>query len=189
MHQLKSFLHNLKAFDLVVVIFFVFLTIVNIIFHSKIEFWLILVFMNLCIISFAFFLAYLEDKFENKFWQLVHYWYVAPLILIAFKELNFLVKPIRVVDYDYLFIKIDRLIFGTDPTLFLAHYSIPVLTEILQIIYGMFYFLPIFLAIALLRKKRYVAMDFAVFIVIYGFYLSYLGYFTLPGIGPKIHTP
>ncbi len=185
MHQLKSFLHNLKAFDLVVVIFFICLTIVNIIFHSKVELWQLLVFLNLFIIAFAFFLAFMEDKFKNKIWQLVHYWYIAPLILITFKELNFLVKPIRVVDYDYLFIKIDRFIFGTDPTRFLAHFSNPVLTEILQIIYGMFYFLPIFLAIALLRKKRYVAMDYAVFIVIYGFYLSYLGYFTLPGIGPR----
>ena len=28
-------------------------------------------------------------------------------------------------------------------------------------------------------------MDYAVFSVIYGFYLSYLGYFALPGIGPR----
>ncbi len=185
MHQLKSFLHNLKAFDLVVVVFFICLTIVNITFHSKVELWFQLVLFNLFVIAFAFFLAFMEEKYENKFWQLVHYWYIAPLILIAFKELNFLVKPIRIVDYDFLFIKIDRFIFGTDPTKFLAQFANPILTEILQIIYGMFYFLPIFLAIALLNKKRYVAMDYSVFIVIYGFYLSYLGYFALPGIGPR----
>ena len=185
MHQLKSFLHNLKAFDLVVVVFFTCLTIINFIFHSKIAVWQNLVLLNLCVIAFAFFLAFMEEKFENKVWVWIHYWYIAPLILITFKELNFLIKPIRVWDYDYLFIKIDRFIFHGDPTKFLAQYSFPLLTEILQIIYGMFYFLPIILAIALLRKNRYVAMDFAVFIVIYGFYLSYVGYFTLPGIGPR----
>ena len=185
MHQLKSFLHNLKAYDLVVVVFFTFLTTINIIFHSRIELWLNLLILNLCVITFAFFLAFMEEKFENKFWVSVHYWYIAPLILITFKELNFLIRPIRVADYDLLFIKIDRFILHTDPTRFLAQLSFPLLTEILQIIYGMFYFLPIILAIALLRKKRYVAMDYAVFIVIYGFYLSYLGYFALPGIGPR----
>ncbi len=185
MHQLKSFLHNLKAYDLVVVVFFTFLTTINIIFHSRIELWLNLIILNLFVITFAFFLAFMEEKFKNKFWVSVHYWYIAPLILVTFKELNFLIRPIRVTDYDLLFIKIDRFILHTDPTRFLAQLSFPLLTEVLQIIYGMFYFLPIILAIALLRKKRYVAMDYAVFIVIYGFYLSYLGYFALPGIGPR----
>ena len=69
-------------------------------------------------------------------------------------------------------------------TFALANFN-PVLTEILQIVYGMFYLLPILLGLFLLRKKRYVAMDYGVFIIIYGFYLSYLGYFIWPGIGPR----
>ncbi|MEO8400128.1 MAG: hypothetical protein ABI550_10015, partial [Ignavibacteriaceae bacterium] len=133
MHQLKSFLHNLKAFDLVVVIFFICLTFINIIYNDRIELWLTFVFMNLGIIAFAFFLAFMEEKFPNKFWQIIHYWYIAPLIIVTFKELYYLIKPIRVQDYDYLFIKIDRWIFGTDPTHFLAQFSHPIITEILQI--------------------------------------------------------
>ncbi len=185
MRYLKSFLHNLKAFDLVVVVFLSLLTIVNLIFYRKIEIWMSLVFLNVGIISFAFFLAFMEEKFKNKFWRMLHYWYIPPLILITFKELNFLIKPIRLADYDYLFIKIDHFIFGANPTQFLAQFSHPLLTEILQIVYGLFYFLPIILAIALLKKNRFVAMDYAVFTVIYGFYLSYVGYFALPGIGPR----
>jgi membrane-associated phospholipid phosphatase len=96
-----------------------------------------------------------------------------------------MVKPIRVYDYDYLFIEIDRWIFSADPTHLLHQIANPVLTEILQVVYGSFYLLPILLGLFLVRKKRYVAMDFAVFVLIYGFYLSYLGYFILPGIGPR----
>jgi membrane-associated phospholipid phosphatase len=96
-----------------------------------------------------------------------------------------MVKPIRVYDYDDWFIEIDRWMFGTDPTHFLYQFSSPLLTEVLQIVYGMFYLLPIILCLSLLKKDRFVALDFALFSVIYGFFLSYLGYFSLPGIGPR----
>lgn len=185
MKRIKSFLKNLKAYDLVVVVFFILLTIVSLIFYEKVKYWQLFVVINLSIIFFAFFISLLEEKFPNKFIRTLHYWYIAPLIFITFKELYFMIKPIRVHDYDWLFIQIDRKLFGVDPTVWIYQFAHPVLTELLQIVYGLFYFLPIFLGLFLLRKKRYVAMDFAVFMIIYGFYLSYLGYFALPGIGPR----
>ena len=185
MDILKSFLIKLKAYDLVVVVFYIFLTILNIIFHNEVSHWLLWSAINIVIILFTFLIAFFENKYNNKFWRVIHYWYIAPLILLTFKELYFQVEPIRHHDYDWLFIKIDHWMFGTDPTKFLLKYSFPLLTELLQIIYSMFYLLPIFLALVLLKNRRYVALDFTVFSVIYGFYLSYLGYFILPGIGPR----
>ena len=181
----KEYLSHLKAFDLVVVVFYLILTILHIIFFKEVDSWWIWILVNTGIIMLAFVLAYLETKYENKLWQGLHYWYIAPLVLLTFKEIYFMVKPIRTFDFDNLFIAIDRWMFGTDPTHFLHQIANPVLTEVLQIIYGMFYLLPIFLGLFLLRKKRYVAMDFALFTIFYGFCLSYLGYFLLPGIGPR----
>jgi membrane-associated phospholipid phosphatase len=181
----NSFLKNLKAFDLVVVIFFILLTIINIFYREKVEQWIIFVVMNTGIILFAFLIAFLENKSNARIWRIIHYWYIAPLILVTFKELYFMIRPIRPVDYDQVFIQIDRWMFGTDPTHFLYQFSHPVITEILQIVYGSFYLLPILLGLFLLRNKRYLATDYAVFSVIYGFYLSYIGYFALPGIGPR----
>ncbi|MFO7445377.1 MAG: phosphatase PAP2 family protein [Ignavibacteriaceae bacterium] len=185
MHRIKSFLHNLKAYDLVVVVFCIFLSLINIFYQDKIPQWQSFILINIGIIIFAFILAYLEDKYNSRIIRIIHYWYIAPLILLTFKQLYFIIKPIRGEDFDHLFIAADRWLFGTDPTHFLYQFSHPVLTEILQIIYGLFYFLPIILALALLRKRKYLATDYAVFSVIYGFYLSYLGYFALPGIGPR----
>jgi len=185
MNLLKSFLKHLKAFDLVVVVFFILLTLINIIYRERVEQWFTFILLNSGIILFAFLIAYLENRSNARIWRIIHYWYIAPLILVTFKELYFMIKPIRVQDYDYLFIQIDRWMFGTDPTHFLYQFSHPVITEILQIVYGSFYLLPILLGLFLLRNKRYLATDFAVFSVIYGFYLSYIGYFALPGIGPR----
>ena len=185
MNEIKSFLKKLKAYDLVVIAFYIFLTILHLIFYDKIfnsSRWII---MNAGIISLAFLLAFLEDRYTNRVWRILHYWYIAPLILLTFKELYYMIKPIRGMDYDFLFINIDRFLFGGDPTKFFYHIANPLLTEILQIVYGSFYLLPIILCLSLLRKKRYVATDFALFSVVYGFFLSYLGYFLLPGIGPR----
>jgi membrane-associated phospholipid phosphatase len=185
MSKLKSLIKKLKAFDIVVISFSLLLILLHIIFYSKIENSINWIFVNIVVIIIAFTISYLEAITEQKVWRIIHYWYIAPIILLTFRQLFFMVKPIRVNDYDNLFIAIDRWMFGTDPTHFLYQIANPVLTEILQIVYGMFYLLPIILGLSLLNKDRFVALDFALFSVIYGFYLSYLGYFLLPGIGPR----
>lgn len=185
MEFLKTFLVKLKAYDLVVLVFYSFLTIINIIFNNRVEHWFIWVLVNIGIICLTFLIAFFENKYNNRFWRAVHFWYIAPLILLTFKELYYQIEPIRQHDFDWLFIDIDRWMFGCDPTKILYKYSFPLLTEILEIVYSSFYLLPIILGIVLLRKRRYLALDYAVFSIIYGFYLSYLGYFALPGIGPR----
>jgi membrane-associated phospholipid phosphatase len=185
MKRIKEIIYNLKAFDLVLVVFFIFLCILDIIFHNVIPRWFEFILENILIISSAFIIAWLETTFKNRIWRIIHYWYIAPIILITFNQLYYMVWPIRHQDYDTLFIQIDRFLFGTDPTIFLYKIANPFLTELLQMIYGMYYLLPLILALVLLRKRRYFACDFAVFSIIYGFYLSYLGYFALPGIGPR----
>src|SRR5574338_58328 len=184
MNRIKSLIKKLKAFDVVVINFSIFLILLHIIFHSKIENSGTWIFINLLVIGIAFGISYLEALNDQKVWRIIHYWYIAPIILLTFRQLFFMVKPIRVFDYDDWFIAIDRWIFGFDPTHFLYQFSSPLLTEILQIVYGMFYLLPIILCLSLLNKDRFVALDFALFSIIYGFFLSYLGYFSLPGIGP-----
>lgn len=185
MKRIKSLIKKLKAFDVVVISFSVFLILLHLIFQSKIENSITWIFINLVVIGIAFGISYLEALKDQKVWRIIHYWYIAPIILLTFRQLFFMVKPIRVFDYDDWFIAIDRWMFGTDPTHFLYHFSSPLLTEILQIVYGMFYLLPIILCLSLLKKDRFVALDFALFSIIYGFFLSYLGYFSLPGIGPR----
>jgi membrane-associated phospholipid phosphatase len=185
MDKFKQLVNHLKAFDVVVIVFYIILSVMHFIYRDRIDTWLIWIGVNLFIIVIGFMLAYLESKYDNEFWNAAHYWYIVPVVLITFKELYFMIKPIRIYDHDEMFTMIDRWLFGTDPTHVLWQISNPVLTEILQIVYGMFYLLPILLGLFLLRKKRYVAMDYGVFIIIYGFYLSYLGYFIWPGIGPR----
>ncbi|PIW68995.1 MAG: hypothetical protein COW08_09590 [Ignavibacteriales bacterium CG12_big_fil_rev_8_21_14_0_65_30_8] len=183
--MIKSFVKNIKAYDLVTISFFIILSFVNIAFNNYIELWFTLLLLNICLIIFVLSMAFIEYKYDLRIIRIFHYWYLAPLVLLTFKEIYLLVHSLRPVDYDWLFIKIDRWIFGTDPTIFLHKFAFPFLTELLQIVYGSFYLLPIFLCLILLYNNKQTAFEFSVFIVIYGFFLSYLGYFLLPGIGPR----
>ncbi|GAB4291051.1 MAG: phosphatase PAP2 family protein [Ignavibacteriaceae bacterium] len=185
MNLKSSVLIKLKSYDVAVIVFYLMLLPVQFIFSDKIESssnWIII---DLMVILSIISIAEFDYNKRNKFLKIVHYWYPAPLILLTFKQIYFLIPAIRPVDYDFLLIRIDRWIFGTDPTKVLHQISFPFLTEILQIIYGMFYLLPIILGLALLKKNKLIALDFAIFSVVYGFLLSYIGYFTLPGVGPR----
>ena len=86
MDKLKQFVKHLKAFDVVVILFYIILSVLHIIFHDRIETWMMWIIVNLCIIIISFVLAYLETKYDNEFWNTVHYWYIVPVVLITFKQ-------------------------------------------------------------------------------------------------------
>ncbi|MDZ7765444.1 MAG: phosphatase PAP2 family protein [Melioribacteraceae bacterium] len=185
MKKIKSFLINLNATDLLVVSFTIFLSLLSIIFSYKVHYWLEIVIVNLALQLFIFTLAYFDEKNRNMFTHQLRFWYLVPMILLVFKELYFLVDPIRGVIYDDLLIKIDRWIFGFDPTMVLYNIANPYLTELLQIVYGTFFFLPIILGISLLRRDDKESLRYLAFIFVLGFFLSYIGYLLLPAIGPR----
>jgi membrane-associated phospholipid phosphatase len=137
------------------------------------------------IVGDIFIIAGNDKNKSSKFWKYLHYWYLVPLILIFFKELYLMIDPIRGVIYDDTLIAIDRFIFGTDPTVELFKISNPILTEILQIVYGTFFFLPVILGGEFLLNKRMYELDYSTFIIVFGFVLSFIGYFLVPAIGPR----
>jgi membrane-associated phospholipid phosphatase len=110
-----------------------------------------------------------------------------PLIIIPtnFHELHYLVHNVNPVDFDELLIKIDYAIFGVHPTLWLEQFANPALVEYLQIVYATFYFLPIVLVLILCQRKEGDKVNFIVYIIVLGFYLSYMTYFLVPAIGPR----
>lgn len=185
MKKLKSLLINLNATDLLVVSFTLFLSVLSIVFSHNVHYWLEIVIVNFALQAFIFTLAYFDEKNRNLITHQLRFWYLVPMILLVFKELYLLVDPIRGIIYDDLLIEIDRWIFGFDPTVVLYNIANPYLTELLQIVYGTFFFLPIILGISLLRRDDKESLRYLAFIIVLGFFLSYIGYLLLPAIGPR----
>lgn len=185
MTKIKSYFLNLYATDLVVVGFYIILSIINFVFHARVAEWALLNTVNISIIVFVFYIAQMDAKYKSKAIHQVHNWYLLVLIFITFKELYLMISPIHGRDYDNVLMAIDKYVFGVDPTHFLYQFANPILTEVLQWTYFSFYFLPIILGLKLILDKKLSGFYFVAFSIVYGFFLSYLGYLTLPAIGPR----
>ena len=113
-------------------------------------------------------------------------WYHILSIAIAFRELNFLVHPIHPRDLDPLLAKADFILCGgVNPTVWVERWMHPWLTEYLQIVYSSFYFLPFILCVLLWSSREYGSFQNVVTGIVAAFYLSYLGYFAFPALGPR----
>lgn len=182
---LRRLLSSLAPADVVTISFFLFLTILNLLFHTRVSQWWILASVNLIVVMLILWLAHRAETRRTKLFTAMHRWYLYPVVIGVFKELYLIVHPIHPTDYDDLLIAIDRWLFGVNPTEWLFQFAHPLMTEILQIAYFSYYLLFIILGVELYRHRSIEAFDRAAFLIVYGFYLSYIGYFLLPAIGPR----
>ena len=178
-------LNKLRPLDRLNILGLIAIATTALIFHSRIPFAAGIVTANCAMSLGILLLANFDSRRENVFLKFIARWYTIPMIFVTFKELYLMAHPINPNDMDYLLIKIDRVIFGVDPTSFLDRIATPGLTEFLQICYSSFYILWILLGIDLLWNRNEKGFLFFLFTLMYGFYASYVGYLLVPAIGPR----
>ncbi len=122
---------------------------------------------------------------KNRLSRFVHDWYPVPAIFLVFKEMHVVIQSMSPGDWDQALINIDRAIFGYDPTIWLGKHSSPVLTELLQLSYVSYYFIMLAVGIELFVKEDRARFSYVLFVITYGFFLSYLGYYLFPAVGPR----
>jgi membrane-associated phospholipid phosphatase len=179
----RFFAHH-NSTDLINTVFFTALTVALAVWSPRIPDWWIFALANIGVVAAIWLTATYAARRGHR-WHLLHGFYMMALIPIAFKEMYVLVPAIHPVDFDAALIIIDRALFGCDPTVCLHAIAHPLLTEVLQIAYASYYFLPFILVVDLFRKKRMKAFKNVFLLVMLGFYLSYLGYVAVPAIGPR----
>ena len=182
MEALRYYEGKLRAADKATIVYQLIILTIIIFNYPKVQHGLVLILIHLAIIGFLIMLPSMGD---GKIFNWLRIWNLIPIILFNFSELHFIVHNVRPHDLDYILIQIDQAIFGVHPTVWLEKLHHPVLTEYLQLVYTSFYFLPLILAILLYRQNRMEEFDYFAFIIVYGFYVSYLGYFLVPAIGPR----
>lgn len=192
--MIKSLKGNLRYLDIPDVtnqIFLIVISILSLIFVNKFpeRFFIPLLNIALCII-----ITYIVSHYEKKpelekrkrsVTRFLRFWYPAFMILFCFKEIYLIMLSSNNVLYDESLMKIDRWIFGMNPSDFLKNYLNHYAIEFLQIIYGLFYLMPVIYAMELYLWHRYEELKYAIFVVFFGFYLSFIGYLIVPAIGPR----
>jgi membrane-associated phospholipid phosphatase len=146
--------------------------------------------------------------FAGRWPRRLRLFYLFPVIPIYFISAGLISHPLHVMDFDSMLIAADRTIFGVNPTVWLYEHfpTWPWLTEYFMLCYSAFYFLPLGLAIELYKRARKKdefghtnpflfggarsgdqpePVEQVVFIILYGFLLSYMGYICIPAIGPR----
>lgn len=183
LRRITSYMHTT---DVLLIVWAAFLSVVNVVFSGSLPYWRIFVALNAASVIFIVLLAIARGRTGSKIIRVIHDWYIVPAVFLTFKQLYYLIKPIHNgADYDDWLILADRWLFGVDPTVWLYRFAHPVLTEVLMVAYTMFFLLFLLIGYEFYRRGERAAFHQFIFTCVYGFLLSYLGYFTLPAVGPR----
>jgi membrane-associated phospholipid phosphatase len=106
-------------------------------------------------------------------------------VLVIFDSLERLVHYVNPEDIDSILIRLDYMIFNNHPTVLLEKITNPLLTDLLQLAYSTYYFIPISFGVVLLLNDQREKFDRTLFLILFCFYLSYIGYILMPALGPR----
>ena len=177
--------NRLSPADKVFITYLVILSLLIMTAVRRVEIWWQLLVFHAALIAFVILLARVAAVRLGGVGRFLRGWYPVALITTTFKELTYLVPRLHPRDFDWELAAIDYRMYGVHPTVWMERISFPLITEVLQIIYASYYFLPIILGAVLWRKGWFEKFHFWVFVLMLGFYLSYLGYIAVPAIGPR----
>ncbi len=192
--MIKSLKSNLKYLDVPDVtnqMFLIIVSIISLIFVDKLPEKVLIPIVNIfLIILITYFVSHYEkksdeDKRKRSITRFLRFWYPAFMILFCFKEIYVIMISMHNVLYDEYLVAIDKWIFGGNPTEYLSQFLNPYAVELFQIIYGLFYLMPVIYAMELYLWHRYEELKYAIFVVFLGFYLSFICYLLVPAIGPR----
>jgi membrane-associated phospholipid phosphatase len=178
----------LRSADVVTVGFIAALSVLQLFFVQRIDHWYIHLSLNILLSVLIVASArhvHIHGKKSNRLVRLFRDWYLVPNILFIYTQASSIAFPIHGRDYDDVLIMIDRAVFGVDPTRWVSQFAHPIITEILQIAYSSYYLFFIALFYELYRREDHTEFRSGAMLVVYGFYLSYIGYLLVPAIGPR----
>ena len=145
------------------------------------------IFLLLHILSFllCLFLSGITPK--TGFLKFLTKWYHYFLLPLLYAALHYLIPAIHPHSMDEVLIKIDFFLFGCHPTVWLEQFYSPLLTEILQLSYLVYYFMPLLILIPFYCRGDIEKFDRFSFIILLTFYCFFLGYVLFPALGPRFY--
>jgi len=187
---------ELRPHEILTIFFAALFLSIAILFRERIERLFYLVPLYLSIIAFQFvrfpdlpFWSRRSLPFKGSDNNNIGREFLVPIISVVFifDSLGWIVHPVNPVDIDPILLKLDYLLTGTYPTVALQRFVNPFLTEVLQLAYTSYYFIPVILGITLKIHKKEKEFNEALFMVLLCFYLSYVGYLLFPALGPRFY--
>jgi membrane-associated phospholipid phosphatase len=181
----NSFLKRIAPFHVLSLFFLTGLIVLTLLFRQRIPGWgamALRYFAGLCLVLAV---IYAFARWPGvRLVRLVHDFSPILFILFIFDSLGYLIQYLQ-ADIDPVLIRIDFWIFGNHPSIGLQRWITPWLTDFLSLAYCTYYFIPLILILVLYNKERKPGLYESVFVLVLGYYLSYIGYLLFPAIGPR----
>jgi membrane-associated phospholipid phosphatase len=161
------------------------LIILTLVFHDQIPLWHSLLFRYTLLVGLLFVLKLSWDrKAMGKTGTFFHHFSPIPFVVLIYESLGDLIQYLQ-PDVDPWLIQIDFSIFGVQPTLWMEQWIVPWFTDIMSLAYLSYYFIPVVLIAVLYLKDRMAEFDRSMFVLAFGYYVSFIGYILFPAIGPR----
>ncbi|HYE99920.1 MAG TPA: phosphatase PAP2 family protein [Planctomycetota bacterium] len=136
-------------------------------------------------------IVWAHGRVGGRIWSVARHWYVVPVVLACFRELHYLVPEVHPFDdlrWDARLAAIDRRWFGDVDGFFLSTLT-PATADLLHLCYW-FYFASMVIPGAVLhRQGRMAELRTYTCVILTCLFLSYLGYFAVPAVGPHHFFP
>lgn len=161
------------------------LTILAIVFAWRDTPWVAITGANIAVSALILLISKYDRHTHLGLIDAVHRYYVMLLIFMMYKEIYILQPMIHAGIYDASLIAIDHALFGVNPTEWLLKFSAPLLVEVLQICYFLFYAIMVGNLFEFSLRRQDGAFEKASSALVYGFLLSFVGYLLVPAIGPR----
>jgi len=177
---------GLNAVDVLSLLALFLLAVVVAFFHRELgdeAFWLLGVFASLM----AFVLATARMSVGRPLWRAVHDFSPVLLVPVIFNTLGSIIDCTSPGRWDVAFSELDERLFGALPQLWrgvLGRSSWFV--DVTSLAYSCYYVVPVIVPVVLYRRRRLADFRRAVFTLTLTFYVSFIGYFMFPTLGPRI---
>lgn len=167
------------------IFFLIGLSLLTLIFRGQIPLWHSLLFRYTILLGLLFVLKLsYGPKWVGKVGTFFHPFSPILFIILIYESLGDLIQYLH-PDIDPWLIRIDLFIFGVHPTVWIEQWIVPWFTDIMSLAYISYYFLPVILMVVLYLKNRVLEFDESMFVLTFGYYVSFIGYILFPAIGPR----
>jgi len=159
--------------------------LLTLIFNDQIPLWRSLLLRYVMLLAFLFVLKLSSDRERRRTWRaLANDFSPILFVVLIYESLGDLIQYLR-PDIDPLLIQLDLFLFGVHPTVWMERWIVPWFTDIMSLAYLSYYFLPVTLIVVLYLKNRRMEFNESIFVLIFGYYVSFIGYILFPAIGPR----
>ncbi len=130
-----------------------------------------------------------SHTFLGKLSKIYLNFYPLIFMFVIFESFFMILPYFNPHDYDRELAQMDFSLFGVYPTVWIEQWIRPWLTDLLYLVYFIYYPFPLVILVYLYRKREFTALDRSVFILLVVNYGAYITYFFVPAMGPRFYEP